>query len=378
MKTLTLAIFLFSVITSNADQTPEGDRLVRLAVVFRHGDRTPDDPYPTGPYADQSNWPDGIGHLTIRGKKRMLDVGRLIRKRYHNFMSHNPLEVYARSSPVSRCLSSTALVLAGAYPPTHRLKIDDDLDWQPIPVHTEREPFEMMLVSPNKFDCPASLVAENLQQDAPDVLAFQQENSEFMKQVSLFTGSNITRLRDISTIYDNLKIDQEEGKRLPGWATKEVMQQLWVMDQKIYCVNSSTRALQRLHAGPFYHDLKNVFLNNSFPGRKVFFYCTHDTRMSSLMRGLNAYDGGAFEYGSTLFFELWQTIYRGLIVRVFFWRDTCEHKVQELKPRLCERESVCPVNCFFDGLQNYTTDPDTHNAECRMLAKESDVTGCFP
>ena len=383
-------LVLLICVGSDGESQEQEASLVRLAIVFRHGDRTPDDPYPNDPYADARNWPDGVGQLTTKGKKRMLDVGRFIRTRYQDFLSPDPLEVHARSSSVARCLSSAALVLAGAYPPSGRYVVDPTLPhWQPIPIHAEREELDAMLVSFNKLDCPASLGAENLQQDAPDVIHYQQQNQEFMRQVSLHTGSNVSRLRDISTIYDNLKIDQEEGKRLPRWATDEVMEHLEAMDQKIYCVNSSTPAIQRLHAGPFYHDLKKVFLYedaegeddeeaNSSETKKAFFYSTHDTRLTSMMRAVNSYEGGGFPYGSTLIFELLQTRLNERVVRVFFLRNPLTHQLRRLKPRLCETVGDCPVADFFEGLKNYTADPQTHETECHTFPNESQITGCFP
>lgn len=32
--------------------------------IFRHGDRTPVDPYPTDPYLNLTYWPEGYGQLT--------------------------------------------------------------------------------------------------------------------------------------------------------------------------------------------------------------------------------------------------------------------------------------------------------------------------
>jgi len=35
-----------------------------LLQIFRHGDRTPVDPYPTDPYRNLTFWPEGYGQLT--------------------------------------------------------------------------------------------------------------------------------------------------------------------------------------------------------------------------------------------------------------------------------------------------------------------------
>lgn len=37
---------------------------VTYSQIFRHGDRTPVEPYPTDPYRDPKFWPTGFGQLT--------------------------------------------------------------------------------------------------------------------------------------------------------------------------------------------------------------------------------------------------------------------------------------------------------------------------
>lgn len=38
--------------------------MVRFLQIFRHGDRTPVDPYPTDPWNNRKYWPTGWGQLT--------------------------------------------------------------------------------------------------------------------------------------------------------------------------------------------------------------------------------------------------------------------------------------------------------------------------
>lgn len=46
------------------------------------------------------------------------------------------LKIYMRSSDIDRTLMSAQAVLNGLYPPNDAQRFRDNLDWQPIPVHT--------------------------------------------------------------------------------------------------------------------------------------------------------------------------------------------------------------------------------------------------
>lgn len=59
------------------------DETIEFAVViYRHGDRTPVNPYPTDPWKNESLWPVNFGQLTNIGKKRHYQLGQWFRKRY--------------------------------------------------------------------------------------------------------------------------------------------------------------------------------------------------------------------------------------------------------------------------------------------------------
>lgn len=52
------------------------------AIIYRHGDRTPIDPYPTDPWRNESLWPVRFGQLTNMGKRQHYALGQWFRKRY--------------------------------------------------------------------------------------------------------------------------------------------------------------------------------------------------------------------------------------------------------------------------------------------------------
>ena len=65
-------------------------------------------------------------------------LGQYVRKRYKNYLTDNPREVYIRSSGKDRCLESTSLLLAGLYPPKDKWQWNKGLGriWQPFPINT--------------------------------------------------------------------------------------------------------------------------------------------------------------------------------------------------------------------------------------------------
>ena len=66
------------------------------------------------------------------------ELGKYLRKRYNGFLSekYNENDIYVRSSDVDRTLMSAMSNLAGLYPPHGNQIWNQELLWQPIPVHT--------------------------------------------------------------------------------------------------------------------------------------------------------------------------------------------------------------------------------------------------
>lgn len=86
-----------------------------VVATFRHGERTPYSFFAKDPYSDAKYWPDGKVQLISAGKKRMYNLGRSLRRRYENFLTDSPREVYVRSSFQDRCIESANLVMHGLY-----------------------------------------------------------------------------------------------------------------------------------------------------------------------------------------------------------------------------------------------------------------------
>lgn len=81
----------------------------------------------------------------------MYEFGLFLRRRYGGFISskYSAAETYVISSIRNRCLMSAELVLAGLYPPDGIQIWNQDLPWQPIPVHSIPTPCDDVRESPS-------------------------------------------------------------------------------------------------------------------------------------------------------------------------------------------------------------------------------------
>lgn len=139
----------------------EGFRTLRMiAIMFRHGDRSPTEFYPNDPHRNHQ-WTGGLGalsevtdlrfefhgsisyiivqHALQKGSQQMYNLGKNLRPRYYRLLPPNGLyskdNMYVESSYAERCIMSAQSFMAGFLPPlenTNPLPIP----WQPAAINT--------------------------------------------------------------------------------------------------------------------------------------------------------------------------------------------------------------------------------------------------
>jgi len=326
-----------------------GLRMVHL--VFRHGDRTPIDPYPTDPHKSNTSWPVSLGQLTSRGKVQQQELGRWLRNRYSTFLSqdYSEKEVYVRSTDVDRTLMSAAANLQGLFPPRGYLKFDPTLNWQPVPIHTVDQSDDYLLSS--HANCPKfeELHAQVL--EGQTMKSIYLENIELFRYISKHTGLNLTDIVHLDYVYDTLLCETVHNKSLPKWTEKVFPAsnpgtwpaQFKALRDLSFTVDAFTDPMKRLKGGPFLQLLVDHYtsLQQGEEVKKLYMYSGHDTTVAPILHTLGIFNGIAPPYSSMVIFEMLEQ--EGLQVKISY-KNTTDTAFPLVLPGCKE---LCPLEQFI-------------------------------
>lgn len=374
---LPLVLALFPLVTlSSLHSHLQGLKMVHL--VFRHGDRTPVDPYPNDPYKDRKFWPVGFGQLTPGGKMRHFELGQWLRERYSGYLSkdYDEEEVYVRSTDVDRTLMSAQANLAGLYPPTPSQRWNKDLAWQPIPVHTVKESEDFLLSS--HADCPRFTRLQKELLRSQEFRDIYETNRDLFEHVSRNTGKNITDIVELDYVYDTLSIEAQNNLSLPDWTSgyfpggkfKE-------LSDMSFWVDTWTHELKRLKGGPFVKEMlkhhSQVLDGTMTPAkRKLFMYSGHDTTVAPILHALDLFHPPiAPVFAACILFELLDR--DGPVLRISYRNESSREPYILTVPGCSE---LCPLNRFKELTASII--PADLQAECGVGSGEEEEAGGIP
>ncbi|XP_037977950.2 prostatic acid phosphatase [Plutella xylostella] len=287
-----------------------GEEYVKFAVViYRHGDRTIVQPYPTDPWRNESLWPVKFGELTNIGKKQHYELGKWLRKRYSHLLSekYNPSEIYIRSTDVDRTLMSAQANLAGMYPPKGDSVWDTDLLWQPIPIHTVPEKDDEVLAM--KKHCPAYKKALDDYMHSKEYKEKLSKYQDLMDYLTAYTGTKVRDLINIEYIYNTLYIEELYNFTLPNWTHTVYPDKMLEPAAHSFRVSTATPTLARLKVGPLLKQITDYLVAASDRPEggdqlNVVVYSAHDDTIACVLNALGLYNDALPPYTATVFFEL--------------------------------------------------------------------------
>nr|XP_060637800.1 prostatic acid phosphatase-like [Anolis sagrei ordinatus] len=358
-------------------QSASGQELKFVLLIYRHGDRSPIENYPTDLH-NESEWPQGFGQLTKIGIQQHYELGQYIKNRYSNFLSstYKREEVLIQSTETDRTIMSAQANLAGLFPPSGDEIWNPELLWQPVPVHIVPKEHNPKLRFP-MFHCPRYL---KLLKETIISSEFQlkvQPYQEFIKMVSLHSGYNPETLAHLDNfklwhVQDTLLCESIHNYTLPEWATKDVMaklDELTVMSLSVLFGIHKREEKARLQGGLLVKDILEKISNAArYPGkRKMLVYSAHDTTLGALQMALNIYNEQLFPYAACQFFELYQESNGEYTIEMYFRNDTTKEPHLLTLPGC---SSACSLSQFAELVSPILV--EDWDSECQKTEEEKD------
>ncbi|XP_019767126.2 venom acid phosphatase Acph-1 isoform X1 [Dendroctonus ponderosae] len=370
MDILWIGSVLFIITISEAvpirESTANETTLKLVHVIFRHGDRNPGKSqlYPSNAYYDEMHYyPYGYGQLTNNGKIRMYELGKIIRKRYNNFLGSqwnmNVLDI--RSTDYNRTKMSAQLMTAGLWPP-RRINIWNPVfRWQPIPYNYERAENDELLSPWLACSTVNTLISALL--ESTELGNYMSERyNETLHILSENTGLEMSYLQAFR-LYLGFSIQDELNMPLEEWTSSVYPEPLHSFVIDYYHIRTNTTELKKIISGylikQIIENTENQINGTLTPnGRKMFIYSGHEANIATLLLSLQATKVvDVPPYGSFIIIETHKidAVY-GIKL---YYQDYKNDDPQELQITGCDK--FCP---FDDFVTLFTDILPTSTSEC--------------
>ncbi|XP_064613887.1 lysosomal acid phosphatase-like isoform X2 [Liolophura sinensis] len=296
-------------------------RLVNL--LYRHGDRSPVESYPTNPITE-NDWPQGYGQLTKEGMREHYQLGQFYREYYKTFLnaSYDRFQISVRSSNLDRCLLSAECHLAGLYPPTDTFL--PNVTWQPVPIHTVPEKNDSVLAL--QAPCPAYDKAYDDILHSDIVKEEEKRNKDFYIFVGEKTGLGHENISNIWPVADTLYCESRHNFSLPSWVNSSIINKLRTLESFSFTLMYNTTLLQRLKGGPLLkvmlENMNNKInrINGTLDAERarMYMYSAHDTTVAALLSALGVFNDISPPYAASVILELHEDPANTYYVKVFY------------------------------------------------------------
>lgn len=136
-----------------------------------------------------------------------------MRRRYDKLLGtkYSPNKLYVRSSDYDRTIMSAQANLAGMFPPTEDEIWNDEIPWQPIPVHVV--PLNSEYILGLGRECPKfeEMFAKHMN-ESPEIKRIYSQYADHFLLWTKESGANITTFTEAKQLYKTLHIEALHNK----------------------------------------------------------------------------------------------------------------------------------------------------------------------
>lgn len=358
------------------EQQQDDGELVFTSILYRHGERTPEVPYTNDPYKNDSYWPIGWGQLTNNGKRQHFELGQWLRKRYMSLMrggKYSNTLVYVRSTDWDRTLMSALSNLAGMFYPTQAELWNNDIKWQPVPVHTIPKQLDKLLSM--NYPCPKYQELRDAFYQSGFMKSYNKKHQELYDYLTKHTGQPVDDPIQVQYLYSTLYIQTLNNYTLPEWTQAVFPDKMYDVSAFGFKMPVYTDTLKRLYGGPL---LKEIIKHmnakksgNLYPDRNLAVYSAHDTTVSALLETMGVFETHIPPFAATVLVELRKNNDQ-FKVSVYYKNSTAEPYLLTIPG--CTPS--CPLE-KFEELSSHVV-PQNWDAECKTLMRNPIIDQRIP
>ncbi|KAJ2944615.1 hypothetical protein O0L34_g3970 [Tuta absoluta] len=342
--------------------------LVVAIVIFRHGDRTPDqeelDLYPE---VDNKNilFPFGAKALTNKGKQRSYRIGKYLRRRYDKLVNqlYLPEEIALWSTEYDRTKMTALAAMAGMYPPPPAQRWNPSLDWQPVTYKTIPYDDDDLLYW---YNCPRYLSLRDKVYEQPEVKASIQTYNELFEYLSNRTSTDIDTPEDVFYLSNLFQALESIKIQAPKWVRRR-SKEINDVTKLEYSIENYNPELIRLASGVLMNEIRNVmsqFVHGREDGRKLRMYSAHENNVAALMAAVGVFEPHQPPYGSTFSLELRRGVTGEYSVMAVYTVDPLIVDERVLEMSGCNGQLLCPFDMFLNITSVYSWTKEQWKQAC--------------
>jgi len=252
--------------------------------------------------------------------------------------------------------------LAGLYPPEGVQVWNDNIAWQPIPVHTKPEEMDYYIDADSY--CPAYRKLFEAVQQSPALQEINAEYADLYYLATSETGYNVYDIFSLNKVYDSFYCDKCHNLAIPDWAIERWTDLEYLHNLKYY-YEYGLPELCRLTGGDLLgHMIDNMKQKASgrMENRKALLYSSHDTKLVALLSSLKVWDGICPPYASAVIVELHKLTDGSFGVQILYRNETTSDPLVLTIP---DCTSPCPLDDFEILTQDMV--PEDIVQECILI-----------